>query len=226
MKAKWIQSLSSSSRQVLGKNGPVIWGILPTCTGPRHFASAIDLSRQISFVLRSAWRFQAFQCTFLYWLSVPSLLRSQRRMGQMGQWLWPTQWLLRSEEGSVVLYLTFHYPKKDNSPCSQHHSGKNDFHHCPILNWTTWVTPIFWLKALAMATLLTQSAGVRMFATCILYGNSVTLFRRILQAEVWLILRFVTPSTALALVWPTLQAHWYWPHRMHFAEIWFFSISL
>ena len=144
----------------------------------------------------------------------------------MGQWLWPTQWLLRSEEGSVVLYLTFHYPKKDNSPCSQHHSGKNDFHHCPILNWTTWVTPIFLLKALAMATLLTKSAGVRMFATCILYGNSVTLYRRILQAEVWLILSFVTPSTALALVWPTLQAHWYWPHRMHFAQIWFFSISL
>ena len=151
---------------------------------------------------------------------------SQRRIGQIGQSWRPTQWLLRSEEGSVVLYLTFHYPKKDNSPCSQHHSGKNDFHHCPILNWATWVTPFFWLKALAMATLLTQSAGVRMFATCILYGNSVTLFRRILQAEVWLILSFVTPSTALALVWPTLQAHWYWPHRMHFAEIWFFSISL
>ena len=68
---------------------------------------------------------------------------SQRRIGQIGQSWRPTQWLLRSEEVSVVLHLAFQYRKEHNSPCSQHHLDKNDFHHWPILNWAPRVTPFF-----------------------------------------------------------------------------------
>ena len=42
----------------------------------------------------------------------------------------------------------------------------------------------FSFKALAMATLLTQSADESLCATCILYGKSVRLFRRILKADI------------------------------------------
>ena len=67
-------------------------------------------------------------------------------------------------------------------------------HTVPSHSGDSWILSI---NALAMATLLTQSAGVSLCATWIRYGKSDELFRRILQDDVWLILRFDSKSHRL-----------------------------